>query len=191
MGKFKRRLLLTVLLLIAVIFTVRNTACIKFQGIPVRGNYIEFCNRLKKAGYTPYDESDPENQLFHGPFLNLQNVMISVLKNDVTGDVCKVVATIDVADTWESAYRSYQEISNVYKEKYGNPDEQKTIEEGATDSLKLAAVTESGSNCYTNWEVHGGAIETSIVNVMDNIYVKVSYFRKFSRKEIRHENNGM
>ena len=157
MRKFKRRLLLTVLLLLAVIFTVRNTACIKFQGIPVRGNYIEFGNRLKKAGYTPYDESNPENQLFHGPFLNMQDVQIAVEKNNATDDVNKVVATIDVADTWESAYRSYQEITGVYKKKYGNP--------------------ESVTDCFVCWEVHGGAIEASIVNITGNFYVKVSYSR--------------
>lgn len=99
-----------------------NETNLKFKGIEIKGNYKLYAQKLEEEGFTISANRD-DGVILYGNFIGHPNVLTVVSPDPSSKEVAAVSTFIRSADNWPSIEDLFKSTVNLYKEKYGEPDE--------------------------------------------------------------------
>ena len=95
---------------------------LKFKGIEIKGNFRSFAQKLEDEGFT-VDANRDDGIILYGSFIGHPNVLTVISPDPSSNEVAAVSAFLRSADNWSSIEDLFKSTVNLYKEKYGEPDE--------------------------------------------------------------------
>ncbi len=156
-----RKFLITLTVLFATINIIAQEH-LTFKGIPIEGSMTEFCQKLKRKGFTSIGHEN-NITLFTGDFTG-RKATVGVTATDDGRNVFAVVVFFDPSGEWNTLVNTYDYYKDLYTRKYGKPAISKEKNPALSDSnTALMAEVHQGTVVYGSaWEVKGGDIQLSI-----------------------------
>lgn len=156
-----KKLLITLTMLFAVI-NIMAQEHLSFQGIPIEGSMMAFCQKLKAKGFTQIGR-DNNMTMFTGDFTGRQ-ASVGVGATDDGKSVYSVAVAFDKSNEWNTLVSTYDYYKGLYTRKYGDPSACQEHNPSRRDSnTSLMYELSQGTVSYVSaWNVTGGTIELSI-----------------------------
>ena len=111
-----KKLLLTICSSLFCVLSYAQTEHLTFKGLPIDGSKQEFVKELQSQGYVYVDDDK-----LSGTFIG-RDSYVFIYGTPITNTVWRVVALFESPyDNWSSIKRAYDELVDIYTEKYGAP----------------------------------------------------------------------
>ena len=158
-----------------------------FKGIPIDGDFNVFAQKLVQKGFKK-TEVTQDGIVLKGNFMATPDVMVIVYPDPKTKNVSSVIAMVEAGENWPSIENSYNNVVDLYTEKYGEPTEH--IEEFSTDVhdddyFRKQALNDGQCNYKSLWKVEGGNIAISLAYFKYKYYVVCTYIDMQNVKALR------
>lgn len=115
-----KKLLLTICSSLFCVLSYAQTEHLTFKGLPIDGSKQEFVKELQSQGYENAPEMGADDVL-SGTFIG-RDCYVVIVGTPITNTVWKVGILFKLKyDNWSSIKRAYDELVDIYTEKYGAP----------------------------------------------------------------------
>lgn len=182
-SQMMKKVLLTVCFFLFCGFVCAQTEHFTFKGLPIDGEEQEFIEKLKLQGYIKVQYVD--KAVLSGSFIG-RDSFIMVYSTPLTNTVWKVMVLFEhTFNTWSEIKSVYEQLVDLYIQKYGSPTLEKKIftspwEEG--DGHELLAL-KSGACVYGAGFVYSkenDTIGTIIIEMTNNCQLRIHYEDKIN-----------
>ena len=162
----------------------------QFKGIPMEGTVKNFASKLVQKKFKVVEE-DADATVLQGTFAGRIGAYVILYPiSERNSNIGQITVLVEAGENWNTIKENYEDVVDLYTEKYGEPKGH--LEEFEGDVISEIVSLREDKCIYTSyWEFEYGSIEVLLKSlpfpIIKNDFVVITYRDDESNKQIRKD----